>query len=403
MLYLKQVWNVLLELAPWLFVGLGAAGLLHVLVPKDFVVKHLGSSRFGSVVKAVLLGVPMPLCSCGVIPAALGIKKQGASDGAAVGFLISTPQTGIDSIFVSASFLGWPFALFKVFSAAVTGLIGGGLTQMIPAKPEETEEPGKKACAAPKKGVKAMFDFAFNELLYMMWGWLAIGILVSAAITTWVPPDAFRNTVLATGILAMLLMLVISLPLYVCATSSVPIAAALVASGMPTGAALVFLMAGPASNLATLGAVYRGFGGKVLGIYLATISLGSIGFGYTFDFVLESAGTGGAIHAHEHTSWISMVCAAILIASLAWFAMRDFRTWLRKQTEGNTVAEELKLNVSGMSCEGCAGKVKEALLAITAVNKVDVDIKSGDVEIGGEGLDEAALREAITGAGFGVN
>jgi hypothetical protein len=163
------------------------AGLLRVCVPSDFIERHLGYGYL-AVVKAVLIGVPMPLCSCGVIPAALGIKKQGASNGAAIGFLISTPQTGVDSIFVSAKFLGLPFALFKVASALVTGLVGGALVHWAekPAPPA-VPAPPVPACAPTSRGnwLVRLLDYSLNELLYMIWVWLVVGIVVSAAITTW--------------------------------------------------------------------------------------------------------------------------------------------------------------------------------------------------------------------------
>ncbi len=396
--YLQNLWNVVTELAPWLFLGLGVAGLLHILVPRDFVERHLGSSGFIAVVKAIVLGVPMPLCSCGVIPAALGIKKQGASDGAAVGFLISTPQTGVDSIFVSASFLGWPFALFKVFSAAVTGLIGGAATQVL-VPPASAPAAANRADTACRKGIKAIWDFAFNDLLHMIWHWIVIGVVVSAAISTWVPKDFFSGAWYAGGIMALLLMLVISLPLYVCATSSVPIAAALVAAGMPPGAALVFLMAGPASNVATLGAVYRSFGARVLAIYLTTITLGSIAFGYLFGFVLETGGRVGPMQ-HDHTSWISVVCGGLLVAACIWFAVRDFSRWRRQRKGAGTVEQELTIKVAGMSCEGCAGKVRNALLVISGVGAVEVDLETGNVDIKGNDLTDAELKRAIAEAGF---
>ena len=129
MTFVEAIWDVMTELSPWLLLGATVAGLLHVILPPDFVRRSL-RGRAGTL-KAVLLGVPLPLCSCGVIPAGLGLKKDGASNGAAVGFLISTPQTGVDSIFVSASFLGWPFAVFKVASAFVLGLIGGAATDAV--------------------------------------------------------------------------------------------------------------------------------------------------------------------------------------------------------------------------------------------------------------------------------
>ena len=127
MLFLDNIWNLMLELAPWLFVGTVMASLLHIWLPPDFINRRLGSGGPSSVLRAVVFGVPLPLCSCAVIPAAVSLKKEGAGQGSALGFLIATPQTGVDSILVTASMLGWPFALFKVVAALVTGVVGGVL------------------------------------------------------------------------------------------------------------------------------------------------------------------------------------------------------------------------------------------------------------------------------------
>ena len=401
--YLQNAWQVTVELAPWLLLGLLIAGLLRVCVPNDFIQRQLGHG-FMAVVKAVLIGVPMPLCSCGVIPAALGIKKQGASDGAAIGFLISTPQTGVDSIFVSAKFLGLPFALFKVASALVTGLVGGALVHWAerPA-PAEAVAPPVPTCAPAKRGfwLTRLLDYSVNELLYMIWVWLVVGVLVSAAITTWVPANLFANYAITSGVGALFVVLLISLPMYVCATSSVPIAAALVHAGMPPGAALVFLMAGPASNVATIGAVYRGFGGKVLGIYLATISIGSLLCGYLFDGVLKPTAA-ATVHVHEHAGGgLGAACAVLLVGFFVWFAARDLRQWLtRKTEEPGMAAETIQLKVDGMTCQNCARHVKEALLAVPDVTQVEVDLKAGLVRVQGRTLAADALRRAVTEAGY---
>lgn len=402
MTFLHHAWQVTVELAPWLFLGLLVAGLLRVCVPNDLIERHLGHGYL-AVVKAVLIGVPMPLCSCGVIPAALGIKKQGASNGAAIGFLISTPQTGVDSIVVSAKFLGLPFALFKVASALVTGLVGGALVHWaekpgpaaVPARPVPT-------CAPASRGnwLTRLLDYSLNELLYMIWVWLLVGIVVSAAITTWVPANLFANYAITSGVGALFVVLAISLPLYVCATSSVPIAAALVQAGMPPGAALVFLLAGPASNVATIGAVYRGFGGKVLGIYLATISSGSLLCGYLFDAVLKPTAAAG--HLHEHSTAVGVASAVLLLGCFAWFAVRDLRQRLTRKTTAapDMAAETLQLKVGGMTCQNCARHVKEALLAVPDVTQVEVDLAAGQATVRGRRLAAAALREAIAAAGY---
>ncbi|MCA9563585.1 MAG: permease, partial [Myxococcales bacterium] len=324
--FIESVWNVLLELSPWLLLGMAVAGVLHAVLPKDFVRRHMQGK--GGVLKGVALGVPLPLCSCGVLPAALGLKKDGASNGATAAFLISTPQTGVDSILVSSAFLGWPFAVFKVAAAAVTGLAGGWLTDAF--APDDGSAEGGATPETGERSVRGALNHSL-ELLRMIWGWLLFGVLVSALITVVVPDDFFRSSLLSNPFIASFAVLLVSLPMYVCATASVPIAAALVAAGMPTGAALVFLMAGPATNIATAGAIKRGLGTRVLVIYLATVALGSIGLSMLFEWVLPSAGAISHAGHHEHQTWWAIACAVLLLGLVSAFAFMDARLWLRKR------------------------------------------------------------------------
>lgn len=395
MTYLHNVWDVMLSLAPWLFLGTLVAGLLHVFLPPDLIRRHLGSASTGSVVKAVMLGVPMPLCSCSVIPAALGIRREGASRGAALGFMISTPQTGVDSILVSASFLGWPFAVFKVLSAFVTGLMGGQLADLV----TKSIPPAAAAAVvpAPARGSKLrrILDYGIGDLLYMVWRWIVFGVLVSALITTLVPADYFAGSAVGSSLPALILALLISLPLYVCATSSVPIAAALVHAGFPAGAALVFLMAGPATNIATIGAVYRGFGARVLGAYLAVIILGSVGLGYIFAFVVPVTAVPVA-SAPAHGGWVAAIAAWMLSALLLWFAVGDIRRRLRRRHERSGV----QLLVDGMVCQGCVRKLEAAMSAVEGVRGIRADIETGAVEVFGDDLERVQLDAAVQVAGF---
>ncbi|MFT4624750.1 MAG: uncharacterized membrane protein YraQ (UPF0718 family)/copper chaperone CopZ [Myxococcota bacterium] len=399
MTFATALLDIVLELAPWLLLGTAIASALHVLLPRDLVHRHLGRGGFGSVAKAVLLGVPLPLCSCGVIPAGLGLKHDGASDGAAVGFLISTPQTGVDSILVSGAFLGWPFALFKVLAAAVTGLVGGALTDL--GQPPTPAPPPLPAAAAGMGGFREAWSYAVDELLYPIWHWLAFGIAVSAAITAFVPAGALAETVAGSGALALFGALLISLPLYVCATSSVPIAAALVHAGMPAGAALVFLMAGPASNIATIGAVSKGFGPRVLAIYLGTIVLGSVGFGLAFDaaFGLQVA---DIVHAHEHSGPVAWASAAALAGLLGYYAVSDLGAAVRRLRPAPVTAEILVLPVDGMSCGGCARKVTAGLSAAAGVEDVQVDLEAKTATVRGSQLRQPDLEQAVVDAGFTV-
>ena len=390
MSYLVAVWEVLLELAPWLLLGAVVSGLLHKLLPPDFMHRNL-TGRF-AVIKSVLFGVPLPLCSCGVIPAGIGLKKDGASDGASVGFLIATPQTGVDSIMVSASMLGWPFALFKVAAAGVTGVLGGVLTDRFGSVGQDD---GPAPHAHADRTWKGAWDHGV-QLIRSIWGWLVFGVLASAAITTLVPQEWLTALGGYGGLPAMFAVLLIAVPLYVCATASVPIAAALVAGGMPAGAALVFLMAGPATNLATLGAIKKTFGLKTTAIYLGTIVVGSIAAGWLFSSVLTSGAS--EVHHHEHGAPLWAVASAVvLVASLAWFAFEDARHFMN--TLGTPTNDAITVGVEGMTCGGCSSRLEKVLNKLEGVEKAVVHLDDKKAVVEGD-TTEDAVRHAIEMAGF---
>lgn len=393
--FVEAVWAVTAELAPWLLLGAAIAGALHVLLPTGFVKRAFVGRR--GVLTAVLLGVPLPLCSCGVIPAGLGLKKDGASDGATVGFLISTPQTGVDSVLVAASFLGWPFALFKVFAAALTGIAGGWLTDGVSQDHAVAPAESSPSPSAKPRTFSAAWEHGL-DVLQSIWGWLVFGVLASAFITTVIPPQWMASVGERGELLALAIALVVSLPLYVCATASVPIAAALVAGGFPAGAALVFLMAGPATNLATLGAVYRGLGQRATLVYLGTIVLGSVGLALAFDalFTLPP----GTAHVHAHGSaWWQQASAALLLGAIAWFALTDLRTWIASRSSATPIATSLEVRVEGMTCQGCVRKLQRTLSADGRVEHSEVELEPGTARVRGD-LDVTALGELVRSAGF---
>jgi len=392
------MWHVLLQLAPWILLGTLIAGLLHGLLPRGLIRRKLRGPA--GVVKAVALGVPLPLCSCGVIPAGIGLKKDGASDGASIGFLISTPQTGVDSVLVSASFLGWPFALFKVFSAGITGIVGGLLVDGLDRRgDDETADDGAENSSPSRPGLRGMLNHGL-EIIRSIWYWLVFGIVVSAAIDEFVP-DSFLTGIGSLGILpSALAALAISLPLYVCAVASVPIAAALVAGGLPPGAALVFLMAGPATNVATIGVIYRQFGARTLAVYLATIIVGSVGLAVAFDWLLATDPTHGSLAHEGHDVWWAQACAVVLVVLLAWFAVEDLHSWWRRRRMSSAMGEiELTVAVRGMTCGGCANRLENALLQTEGVETAVVRLKPGQAIVRGS-IDHTEVREVIRKAGF---
>ena len=394
---LQAVWNILNELSPWLLLGAVVAGLMHLLVPAGSL-KRLLQGR-GGLLASVIVGIPLPLCSCSVIPVGIGLRKEGASPGASVGFLISTPQTGVDSILVSGSMLGWPFAIFKVFAALAMGLIGGGLTQLLgdDAESEPENEPVTKSASESESLTSRLIDAVSHsiELIRSIWRWLVIGILVSAVITWLMPANQFSSLAGASGVVAMLLTLVISLPLYVCATASVPIAAALVSAGLPAGAAIVFLMAGPATNLATVGAVYRTFGIRTTGVYLATMIIGSIAAGLLFDFVLPVQVARNLIH-HDHTNWLSVVCSAVMVGMIFWFAVDDLKRWWQRKP---AIAGDLRYRITGMTCENCAAGLERDFGEIAGVDAASVRFSTEEAIVSGNPANEDILQ-AVSSKGF---
>ena len=386
------------------------SGLLHVFLPSQFIRKRFRGPT--GVLSAVTLGIPLPLCSCGVVPAGIGLKNEGASDGAAVGFLISTPQTGVDSILVSASFFGWPFAIFKMAAALVTGVFGGLLVD----RGDHSNEPESTAASTSVSPTKSKHWSEFFthsiEILQSIWIWLVIGILVSAMIETWVP-EPWIVSVNKLGLFpSMLLVLLVSIPLYVCATSSVPIAAALVIAGLPPAAALVFLMAGPATNVTTLGAIYGRFGLRTLAIYVSSIVGGSMLFAWLFDWVINAQVTSSHLHAHDHNNWISISSAIILLGLMSWFAWKGLRRRLAlaqnraadksatlNDSKTNQTVEFQEFKVDGLHCQNCVNKLEKALHELPGLTKAHVDLKKGSVLVAGEfTLDE--IRTAISAAGF---
>lgn len=403
--YFTALWQIGLELSLPLLLGLLLAGLLHVFLPAGFLRRYLSKPNLGSVFRAALVGVPLPLCSCGVVPTAIGLRKAGASKGATTAFLISTPQTGVDSILVSAALLGWPFAFFKVIAAFITGLLGGAMVNAVESPRGAADEVAVNMIEEPPRGRNRLveaFRYAVFDLLAAIDLWILAGVLVAAVISIAFPTDYLSEMTWTQGIWGMLLVLVLALPLYVCTTGSVPVAASLIAAGMPAGSALVFLMAGPATNVATIGAVYRSLGWRVLFLYLGVVGVMSIGLGLTFDFILADVGSGVA-HRHQTGDWLDRSAVALLLGLLAVLLMRR----LRRRLFGPTALVgaqpgAVMLKVEGMRCGHCVSNVKRALEAFDGVAEANPDLGTGLVEIKGPYLNLTGLSRAVEQAGYKV-
>lgn len=344
---MQEVFTLINEMSPYLLLGFLLAGLMHAFIPGMVYSRYLSGHGFRSVLYGALFGIPLPLCSCGVIPTAMSLRKEGASKGATVSFLIATPETGVDSIIATYSLLGLPFALIRPIAACCNALMGGLLVNAFADEKEgqEVSEEDTKSCcchhedqkskvkgqwsARPKgtlsqsEATERMFNklkealqFGFIEMMEDIGKWLVIGLIIAGLITVFVP-DSFFTIFKGSTLMSMLLVLCIAIPMYICATGSIPIAVALMLKGLTPGAALVLLMAGPACNMASILVINKVLGRKTLFVYLFSIITMAICWGCIVDYCLpqEWFMTGmmaKACHGAEGTSWFNIGCTILL-------------------------------------------------------------------------------------------
>jgi hypothetical protein len=427
--YFSELIYLFLEMAPWLLFGLVFAGLLKVYFPQEHIDKYLGKPTFKAAVNASLLGVPLPLCSCGVIPTGISFYRNGASKGATNSFLISTPQTGIDSIFATYAMLGWPFAIIRPIVAFSTGIFGGVLTNwLIKEKPKPVANPmfaglkldvkktGKAAASCddascgchtpPKKETHSLIraaDYAFIELLQDIAKWLIIGFMAAALLSVLLP-DGFFSMFKGYGIFEILIVLAASVPLYICATGSIPIAAVLLMKGVSPGAALVFMMAGPATNVATITVLAKTMGKKSLFIYLGSIIGGAIFFGLLTnwlipaDFILSkmSHNHGDGMEHEMLPKWIGVTSAIILVVSIisGYFIER-----IKKQKKMNKEIFQT-LSVEGMTCSHCEASITRNLSKLDGIDEVIADKNTAQVKVRGSKISLAEIERIVTDLGY---
>ncbi|XLP06900.1 SO_0444 family Cu/Zn efflux transporter [Alteromonas marina] len=365
------------ESAPWLMLGLLVAGIMHELVPVTFLEKHMGSASFGSISKAAIIGAPLPLCSCGVIPAALGLRRSGASKSSTISFLVSTPETGVDSVSVSYALLGPLYAIVRPIAAILSAIYAGLMVRFFAeadthinkkdqvdryqsscCSSKVTPEPvAKTSCCASEHShdhdgadmtsqtddvqsskLTKVFAYASGKLLEDIVVWLLIGLALAAAIKTWVPTDFLTQW--GDGIIAMLVMALIGIPMYICATASTPLAVGFLAAGLSPGAVLVFLMAGPATNVSTMGMIKQEMGARTLVLYLFSVISASFGFGYALNYLVSSFSLASMIkidsHVHEHGANVQVIyalCALLLAGLMLRLGFKKLKNYRQSQTQ----------------------------------------------------------------------
>ena len=410
---LHDILNALLEvtgaMSPYLLLGFLIAGVLHVFVPKRFYAKYLSRDNKWSVLWAALLGVPLPLCSCGVIPTAVGLKNEGASKGAVASFLIATPQTGIDSILATFSLMGLGFAVVRPVAALVTGVCGGLLVNRFVGG-GTTVAPTDCTCAVERGNrLWRVLKYAYFDMIQDIGLRLAIGLLVAALINVAVP-DEFFLSFGKQPLLQMLVILVVAVPMYICSTGSIPMAAALMMKGLSPGAALVMLMAGPAVNIASILVVKKSMGTRFTWIYLLTI----VGFSVLFGMIINAIGIGadimpscgeahGACCAAKSTSTFEgaggvfrAICTALLLVFIITALTMKFLDKFKKQ---KAVAGTVIYTVEGMHCNHCKAAVEQAVGKLKGVESCEATPAANTLAVTGN-AQENVIRKAVEQAGF---
>lgn len=392
---LKEISFLWVQVAPYLLLGMFIAGIMHIYLGENFIIDHFGGRSTWSVFKATLLGVPLPVCSCGVIPLANSLKKEGANNSATLSFLVSTPTTGVDSILATYSLLGPLFAIFRPVAAFLSGWFVGLFNYLI--NPEQKEQVKKTHGHKEIKQIfriKSVLSYSFYELAADIGKWLIIGTILGGIITSLIPEN-YVSKILNRPFLQYFVMLVIGIPLYVCATGSIPIAAALIGKGIIPGAALVFLIAGPATNTITLSFVWSKLGKKSFFVYLGSLILISLGLGWLFDFVWRLMGNAPQllnIHHHETTGWVSIISGIILFILIL--------NGLRKPANKN-IKMKYVLNVPDITCKHCKIKLEGNIKEIKSVKNVYVDIESKKVHVDtDEPLDN--VKKVIKDSGYSI-
>ena len=315
---LQESWHLLLEASVYILFGMLVGGLLKVFLNPSFVADHLGKGKFSSVIKAALFGIPIPLCSCGVLPAAASLKKQGANSGATTAFLISTPESGVDSMAITYALLDPIMTVARPVSAFITAVAAGISENLLQTQKEEDWNrvidkscPVDNCCdgneCPPEEHARhhtfieklwSGLKFAVDDLWGDLAGWFFAGLLLAGVIAA-VIPEELMTRYLGGGLHSMLIMLLVGIPMYICATASTPVAAALILKGVSPGAALVFLLVGPATNVTSLSVLFGLLGKRATAIYLVMLSLFAVLSGLVLDSIYGSFGISASVIAGQ--------------------------------------------------------------------------------------------------------
>lgn len=401
MIFFSKLVMILNEFAPYLIIGFLFSGVLSIVLTVEIVQKYLGKKNFFSIFTASILGVPLPLCSCGVIPVSAYLRNHGASKGATTSFLISTPQTGIDSILITYGMLGPFFAIYRPIVAFISGIFGGSLVHILDNDLSATnlDNCSDDCCddTKSKSLIYRILDYGFIRLPLDIVNPLIFGIILSALIVVYIPHDYFG--MFGTGFVGMMIMLVLGLPTYVCATASVPLAFALYTKGFSLGAMLVFLMVGPATNITTMSVIYKILGKKNLAIYLFSITFCALMAGLILDFIITDQMILSDYNAsHIITSNMQVICSIVLVVVL----LNSLRIKYFSSSNMLSRVSENKLIIDGMTCSHCVESVKKSIQKIKGISSVSVHLESGEIRYTGDDTMKSEIIKSIESLGYKV-
>ncbi len=411
---LVAIWEVTAQMAAFLILGFLVAGLLSIFIDPKWLERHLGGRGLGPVLRASLFGVPLPLCSCGVIPVAASLRSHGASKAATTAFLLSTPQTGVDSIMITYTMLGPLFAVFRPVMALLTGLLGGSAVQLLDSSSAQTASSMESSSGSEVPDVrgflprlKAALEYGLVTLPADIGKALLVGVVIAGVLSALIPAD-FLARYLGQGALSIALMMLVGIPLYVCATASVPLAVGFIMIGASPGAALAFLIAGPATNAATITTIGKVLGRKTTIIYLATVAVSAFFGGLLLNWLLPWVQTAlpafsFSEHHHEQLGWFDHLSAGVLIVVMTrawWLARQNHCGCDGESCDLDSQANQLQLEVTGMNCSHCSASVQRILQELPGVISAQVSLEEGRAVVQGNNLDTPKMIQAVAGLGY---
>ena len=407
-----EVFELVNKMSPYLLLGFLFAGVMHAFVPSRLYRDYLSGNDFASVLRAALLGIPLPLCSCGVIPTAMSLRREGASKGATVSFLIATPQTGVDSILATYSLMGLPFAMLRPVVSLLTALMGGMLVNLfgknnnIKFDGDGRKDRNGRVAMSFWERVKSALHYGFVELVQDIGKWLLVGLFIAGLITVFVP-ESFFSVFSDYPLLSYLLVLAFSVPMYLCATGSIPIAVALMLKGLSPGTALVLLMAGPASSMASVFVINKVLGRRTLILYLAAIVCGAVSAALFVDYLLPRewfvfSSKSMDVCCEPSVSYFGVACTVLLLLLLVnAFVRRRIGGGHEHMGDAANVASEplLRFAIEGMRCNHCRGNVEKAIASLSGVSEVIVELEGGVAVVKGD-IAAADVIAAVDSLGF---